>query len=278
MKSGIYKITCLINKRFYIGSAKNLEDRWQRHLSDLKHNKHINIHLQRTYDKYGSNEFKFEVVENCKEEVLLIREQYYLDTLKPYESGFNIGRDASGGDNLTFNPNRDDIIERTRKTINANMLKITEEERREKWGKFGELNPNYGNKWSDDMRKNLADINREKYLLGTSPLCDREGRTNRELYGEEKANEISEKLSKFASTRTGDKNGFFNRRHTEESKEKIRKSRIGKKPTNQIMISINDTIYESYHDASKELGIPVVTIRWRCLSDNPKFKDYKLVG
>ena len=62
-----------------------------------------------------------------------------------------------------------------------------------------------------------------------------------------------------------------------ERQTKIRKSRLGKKPTNRISISINNRIYESYNDASKELGIPVVTIRWRCLSNNIKFVDYKLV-
>ena len=28
MNSGIYKITCIINNKFYIGSTKNIADRW----------------------------------------------------------------------------------------------------------------------------------------------------------------------------------------------------------------------------------------------------------
>lgn len=278
MISGIYKITCIKNGRFYIGSAKNILKRSKRHLTDLKLNKHINIHLQRAYDKYGESSFIFEIVEYCDLYDLLIREQYYLDLLKPYEFGFNIGKDATGGDNLSFNPNKDDIIERITNTVSKNISNMSEEEKRIKWGKYGSDNPNYGNMWSDEMRKKLSDINREKYKLGINPLCVRKGKTNREVYGEEKANEISKKLSDFASSRTGSKNGFFNKKHKEESKEKIRKYRIGKKPINRVKISIDNSIYDSYHDASKALNLPVVTIRWRCLSKNPKFENYQLIG
>ena len=52
---------------------------------------------------------------------------------------------------------------------------------------------------------------------------------------------------------------------------------IGKKPSNRIKLSIDGVIYDSYHDASKELNIPIVTIRWRCLSKNPKFDNYTLI-
>lgn len=278
MESGIYKITCIKNKRIYIGSAKNIKERWQRHLDDLRLKSHINIHLQRAFDKYRLSSFLFEIVEECEENVLLLREQFYLDTLKPYENGFNIGRHASGGDNLTFNPNRDDIIQRMTNTINYNISKMTEQERKEKWGKNGELNPNYGNRWTDEMRLDFSNKQKENVKNGLNFGYNRRGKSNTEVYGVEKAIDISKKLSNFASTRTGDKNPFFNKKHNDETKDKIRKSMTGKKPPNRIKISINNKIYDSYHDASKELNIPIVTIRWRCLSKNCKFDEYKLVG
>jgi len=52
---------------------------------------------------------------------------------------------------------------------------------------------------------------------------------------------------------------------------------IGRKPSNRVKVSIDDIIYESYNDASKELVLPVVTIRWRCLSSNPNFSNYLLI-
>ena len=277
MKSGIYKIVSKINNKFYIGSASDINKRWKRHIRDLKNKRHINQHLQRCYDKYGEDNFSFEIVEICNKEELLIKEQYYLDSLKAYEVGFNIGKNASGGDNLTNNPNRENIIERMKKTLKENIENMSEEERKEKWGRYGEDNPNYGNKWSDEMKKRSSDFGLEIVRKGLCPFSKRKGKTNEELYGVERSKEISKKLSEHASKRKGEKNPFYNKKHSDEVKEKIGKANKGRKPKNRIKLSIDDKIFDSYHDASKELGIPVVTIRWRCLSNNSKFENYKLI-
>ena len=79
--SGIYKITNLATNKSYIGSAVDTNYRRQSHFSNLKCNKHCNIHLQRAYDKYGLENFKFEIIELCPVEKLIEREQYYFDTL-----------------------------------------------------------------------------------------------------------------------------------------------------------------------------------------------------
>lgn len=91
LKSGIYKITNIINDKFYIGSANNLSHRKSTHLYDLRNNKHRNIHLQRSYNKHGENSFIFSVVERCEVDELIEREQFYIDSLNPY---FNISRVA----------------------------------------------------------------------------------------------------------------------------------------------------------------------------------------
>lgn len=81
--SGIYKIMNLINNKFYIGSAVSLLSRYHTHKNSFVKNKHNNKHLQSSVNKYGIENFKFEVIELCEKENLLIREQYYIDTLKP---------------------------------------------------------------------------------------------------------------------------------------------------------------------------------------------------
>jgi group I intron endonuclease len=81
----IYKIESKCNpERIYIGSASNIQDRWNRHKRDLKNNKHHSIKLQRHYNKYGVNDLLFIIIEPCLPEFLILREQYYLDILKPY--------------------------------------------------------------------------------------------------------------------------------------------------------------------------------------------------
>lgn len=82
---GIYKIYFLDSEICYIGSSVNLRQRVYGHRGGLRRGNHGNSHLQRAYDKYGDDTFHFEIVELVKCRGNLIeREQYYLDTLKPY--------------------------------------------------------------------------------------------------------------------------------------------------------------------------------------------------
>jgi group I intron endonuclease len=94
-KSGIYKIMNKINGKIYIGSAINFKQRWYgngSHVKTLNKNKHKNMYLQNAWNKYGEDSFEFLIVEECPEDKLIEREQYYLDTLKPWkrEIGYNI--------------------------------------------------------------------------------------------------------------------------------------------------------------------------------------------
>lgn len=82
-KIGIYKIKNIITGKFYIGSSLEIKQRWQRHLKDLENNKHHSIILQRAWNKYGKENFIFEILEECSIENLLILEQEYLDNYLP---------------------------------------------------------------------------------------------------------------------------------------------------------------------------------------------------
>lgn len=83
MKTGIYEIRNIENNYRYIGSAQNFNRRKSGHFSLLRRGKHYNIHLQRAFDKYGEASFIFNVLENCSEEDLIIREQWYFDNFNP---------------------------------------------------------------------------------------------------------------------------------------------------------------------------------------------------
>lgn len=65
MKSGIYKITCISNGLCYIGQSKDVLKRIKGHVSDLRKGRHHNKRLQRSYNKYGANNFAFRVVVKC---------------------------------------------------------------------------------------------------------------------------------------------------------------------------------------------------------------------
>ncbi len=82
-KSGIYFIINKVNNNFYIGSAKNLYERFHQHRNKLRKNKHPNNYLQNAYNKYKEENFIFIVKEYCELDIRFVREQYYIDKYKP---------------------------------------------------------------------------------------------------------------------------------------------------------------------------------------------------
>lgn len=80
MKIGIYKVTNLVNGKAYIGQAVNIEKRWQKHQSSsFKTNKNdYNVVFHKAIRKYGIENFKFEILEECQKEKLDERERYWI--------------------------------------------------------------------------------------------------------------------------------------------------------------------------------------------------------
>ena len=112
MKRGVYKITNIKNGKFYIGSSKDIEFRWNEHTKHLNGGYHINNKLQNAWNFYGKENFSFDILETVNECDLLVKEQFYLNMFKPHmkEIGYNINPSAYGGDTITNNPNKEQII------------------------------------------------------------------------------------------------------------------------------------------------------------------------
>lgn len=84
--TGIYMIYNVISKKSYIGSSLNIYQRIfgkssSSHLKSLSENRHINRHLQNAYNKHGVSVFTFRILEICSKDLLLDREQFYLNTI-----------------------------------------------------------------------------------------------------------------------------------------------------------------------------------------------------
>lgn len=241
---GVYRIRNIINEKCYYGSSKNINRRWSKHKSQLNNKRHENIILQRAWNKYGCDNFMFEIVELCELFELLTTEQKYLDSNPSY----NIGVLANGGDNLTNHPKREKIIEKISKSINEYVGKFSKEERQKKWGRSGDKNPNWR---GGTTIKHCSCGKKIGYNNVYCVNCVPKG---------------------------GENNSFYGKKHSEETIKILSKQKKGKYFGNQnICFLIDNTKYISLSDASTKLGIPITTIRWRLKSKNKKFNNYKII-
>lgn len=166
---GIYQIRNIIDNKTYIGSAKVFEERKKRHFRALRGKYHHSILLQRAFDKYGEENFVFEILEdmgeiNTEEDLnkLLEREQYWIDKNQPFSpNGYNISHGATNC--------------------------VLYGEQNGMYGKRGENNPNFGRKdkpesfaikskaqkgrkVSDATKEKLSNIAKERYKTEKSPF------------------------------------------------------------------------------------------------------------
>lgn len=91
-KSGIYTITNILDNKIYVGYATNFRKRKGDHISNLRKNKHKNIHLQRAFNRDGESNFKIELLEEYDIDILPSMEHYWCNLLQTHnpEKGYNI--------------------------------------------------------------------------------------------------------------------------------------------------------------------------------------------
>jgi hypothetical protein len=92
--AGIYFIENLEDGRKYIGSSVSVYTRISTHKYRLSKKIHANAKLQNAVNKYGIDNFKFEVIELCDAGALLVKEQEYIDKYKCVDEGYNIQKVA----------------------------------------------------------------------------------------------------------------------------------------------------------------------------------------
>lgn len=255
-KSGVYKIINKITGKFYIGRSIELEKRFWRHRYELERNIHHCLYLQRSWSKYGGENFEFVIFRECSKEEAASLEQFILDTEK--ENLYNTSDQASGGDLISYHPERDKIVEKIRKANISRLSSMTDEEKKEKFGRKGKENRMYDRTHTQLVKDKLSSLNKG----------------NSYAKGVKRTEEQRRRLSEIASSRTGEKNPFYGREHSEETKRKLSEQRKGIKPTNSRPVMIDGVEYESVTEASRRLNVVPGTIIHRIKSKNVKYKDY----
>lgn len=137
---GIYKITNNIDGHCYIGQSINIERRFEEHVNSNNTNKYLRDEM----NKYGVNNFTFDIVETCDKDKLSDREKYWIQYFNStYPNGYNLTDGGNGGN--TFQYRTEEEMELTRKRISE----VTS----------GENNGFYGKHHSDSTIEFLRKIN-----------------------------------------------------------------------------------------------------------------------
>jgi len=108
--SHIYSITNLTNNKQYVGktSKPNPYDRWKQHVQLAKSLTNLNennsahsMTILKAMNKYGIQNFKFRVIEECKDDIVNERETYWITKLDTYNNGYNC---TLGGEGIKKKP------------------------------------------------------------------------------------------------------------------------------------------------------------------------------
>lgn len=223
--TGIYQIVNTVNGKRYIGSAVNLFDRKRCHYKDLKKGNHHNEHLQRSYNKYGKENFEFEIIMHCLPEHLLFFEQLHIDKYNFKNDLYNISPTAGSTLGVQFSEER--------------KKKISEANKGEKSWAYGKPGTMLGKKQSEETRKKMSKSqtgkkhsNETKKKIGEWHKGEKNfwyrkpGPMKNKHHNEESRKKISE-------SHKGMKGPMLGKKHSEETKEKIRKANTGKKASEE---------------------------------------------
>lgn len=215
---GIYRITNTVNGKCYVGQSINIEKRLRQHKKGIDSNEH----LQNSFKKYGMDKFEFEVIEECAISELNNRERYWIAHFKAFDEGYNstLGGETSIGWKHSQETRR-------KMSVNHNLSGSNTHNK-------GTVHVYKG----DEIR--MVPVEEVETFLqqGYSYGCgDKFKETMREVvrgeknpfYGKHHSEETRQKLRENAIRQFSTKgHPFLGKKHSEETKEKIRRAKLGK--------------------------------------------------
>ena len=190
-ESGIYLITNIINLKKWVGQATNIKNRYNSHNGDfiMKRNSQ---HLQRAYEKYGAENFTFEILELCPISELGKREGYWMKFYNSLDrdKGYNIEETTEEGGKIFSQETRDKISK-------SGKGKVISEKQKRQISEFLKGNKHaLGNKHTEEYKENMS----ERMSGDKNPM--------------------------FGVSLNGEDHGMFGKKHSEDT---IKKMKVAKK-------------------------------------------------
>lgn len=225
---GIYKITSPTG-RIYIGQSIDIIKRFNGYrLVKCK----AQTRLYNSFNKYGYDNHKFEVIEECEVEKLNERERYwqeYYNVLGKKGLNCRITKDSDKSGYMS---------EETKKKMIESMI---------------------GRKHTDETKKKFSDIRKgcgngmfgKKHTDSTKDKMSKKG----------KGRFSGEKHPMYGSVRFGELNPMYGKVHSKETRLKISKSLKGKSHKGKCVLNTeNGIFYDSIKTASHAINIPRTTL------------------
>ena len=176
----VYAIVNKLNGKRYIGQTIDFQRRKAQHLAMLRNNvecEDVNRLLYKDFKEYGEGNFTFEILEVVENREDLLKTEY--EMIMKYGSsveGYNLRVDSPDG--MVMHSS----------TIEMLSFNFT-----------GEGNPNYGNYWTDEMKSNMSNIQKQRHLDGVygEEWKDKLRVTSSEIWKDaDKKAKMAEKVSK----------------------------------------------------------------------------------
>jgi len=181
MSSGIYSIQNVIDNKRYIGASTNICKRKWSHFNQLERNIHTNTHLQHAFNKFGKDNFVFDILcEIDKNDIVKIdeMERHYISFYQTLDEkhGYNL---MEGGKHPVLTKEHREKLsqshkglthsEETKRKISENSAKphMTKEQKDRLKKKCSENNARYweGKKMPDSIKGNMSK-NNSRYWKG----------------------------------------------------------------------------------------------------------------
>ena len=194
----IYRITNMINNKYYIGSTESFARREWQHKNDLKKGAHKNPHLQASWNKYGGDAFVFEILTEVPAgESQLFWEDRYLAGHVGLPECYNINTGAEAP------------------RLGIPMSEVSKQKMSlSRTGKHaGSEHYRYGQTVSPEVRQKIGDTQR----------------------GVAKAERTEEHRRNLSEASKGNQH-WLGKRHSEEAKNKLRRAVLAKLPDGQTRI------------------------------------------
>jgi group I intron endonuclease len=238
----IYKITNIIDGKFYIGKTKNIERRWYEHLNLVGKKRHP---LYDSILHYGKENFIIEIVDKADSNLIDDLEKLWIKKTESIKLGYNICEGGNGGDTFTKRTNESKNITIKKisdasKIVNARNIEKHKENTKNLW-----KNPIYVNKVKSKLKK----------IMATEEYKNKFSRSMKETLSN------PDMIKKWSDCKRGNKNGRW----------------IGYVVVTDLQG--NEKKYESSVDAAKKLKVAPQRLREHCENNTTYkigiYKDWK---